>query len=243
MATPEQIAMGIPARANIVKIVDAPGGGKLALGADGGVFALGGAQFHGAYTQLAAEDRQGNRSFKDIQVNPDGSYKLISNIPGQEYNFGPKAPQGPAPNSLYQDPAFLAFLRSSDLSLETAAGDVARKQRAYQDALQAQTGNIEQNRTQASQGKNNSFEARGVYRSGQREVQQGQLEQDYAQQLAAAQAQTAGQVGELQQGLAEKVAEQQRQAAEKGYGVAGQQELATQQENLRKKYPTQYPSL
>lgn len=80
----------------ITDAIAAPNGGIWALGADGGVFSLnatggtGGtvAPFFGAYTQLAPEHRQGNRSFVKIQSDPNtGGYTLVSNQPGQTYTF------------------------------------------------------------------------------------------------------------------------------------------------------------
>lgn len=85
---------------DIVDVVEAPNGGIWALGRDGGVFALnaeGGttgttAPFGGAYTTLAPEQRQGTRTFEDIQAS-EGGYTLVSNIPGQTYRFfTPTAP-------------------------------------------------------------------------------------------------------------------------------------------------------
>lgn len=75
---------------NVVSVVDAPGGGQLAVGADGGVFALGGAQYAGSYTALAPEQRQGNRTFTGIAADTSG-YTLTSNL-GESYRFNTPAP-------------------------------------------------------------------------------------------------------------------------------------------------------
>jgi hypothetical protein len=62
MATPEQIAAGVPAQANIVAQVPAPGGGMYYLGSDGGVFATGGAQFSGSVPGLQGTRCRGSTS-------------------------------------------------------------------------------------------------------------------------------------------------------------------------------------
>ena len=88
---------------NIVDAIEAPNGGIWAVGADGGVFSLnasGGtdgvvAPFFGSYTGLAAEHRQGTRSFVAIRADPlTGGYELISNQTGQNYLFKGDKPIG-----------------------------------------------------------------------------------------------------------------------------------------------------
>src|SRR5882672_8184603 len=85
------IQAGVPAGANIVKRVPAPSGkGELLLDANGGVYDTGGQSFSGSYFSLNPEQRQGTRTFQDITVDPQtGGYTLKSNIPGQNYDFGP----------------------------------------------------------------------------------------------------------------------------------------------------------
>lgn len=78
---------------NIVSVIDAPGGGTWAVGADGGVFALDGAPFVGSYPGLAAAQRQGNRSFTDIVANQTGGYTLKAND-GHTYDFPGAGPPG-----------------------------------------------------------------------------------------------------------------------------------------------------
>lgn len=88
---------------NIVDAIEAPNGGIWALGADGGVFSLNGqggtdgvvAPYFGSYTGLDAVNRQGTRSFVSIQKDTlTGGYTLISNQPGQTYNFKGNTPTG-----------------------------------------------------------------------------------------------------------------------------------------------------
>lgn len=82
---------------NIVRAIAAPNGGIWALGRDGGVFSLnaqGGtdgqvAPYFGSYNEHP-EWGAGTtaRYFVDIQADPEtGGYTLISNQPGQNYNF------------------------------------------------------------------------------------------------------------------------------------------------------------
>lgn len=85
---------------NIVDWKEGPQGqGIVAVGADGGVFSLdatGGttgvtAPFYGSYTQLPADQRQGNRTFSRIDVNQNGGYTLVSNNQ-EQYNFNAPPP-------------------------------------------------------------------------------------------------------------------------------------------------------
>lgn len=115
---------------NIVDAIVAPNGGIWAVGADGGVFNLnpqGGtdgqtAPFFGSYTGLAAEQRQGDRNFVGIQADPaTGGYTLISNRPGQIYNFVGNTPinQAPPPTAVPPPTTGLTF-NDSDLNRLTA---------------------------------------------------------------------------------------------------------------------------
>jgi hypothetical protein len=88
---------------HLVDAIDAPGGGIWALGADGGVFALGGAPFHGSYMGESAQTRiDPTRRFTLIQQVGNG-YKLLTDRPWEAYNYGPQevaapgAPEGPKP--------------------------------------------------------------------------------------------------------------------------------------------------
>lgn len=89
MPTVEELRAAHP-EWNVVQVVDAPGGGQLAVGADGGVFALGGASYRGSYTGLAPEQRQGTRSFTGITADRAGGYTLRASD-NASYNF-PAAP-------------------------------------------------------------------------------------------------------------------------------------------------------
>jgi hypothetical protein len=60
---------------NVVDAVEAPGGGFWALGADGGVFAMGGAPFLGS---AAGQEYFGGRTATSIEQDPRGGYSLFS---------------------------------------------------------------------------------------------------------------------------------------------------------------------
>jgi hypothetical protein len=69
--------------------VEAPDGGVWVLGKDGGVFAYGGAPFHGSYPGLPPAARQGDRYFLKIKANGPRSadgYTLIASD-GSKYKF------------------------------------------------------------------------------------------------------------------------------------------------------------
>jgi hypothetical protein len=80
---------GVPPDVQVVGRTSAPGGGEWVVGANGEVYAVGGAPFYGSYPKLMPEQRLGERSFTGIEASPGGGYTLISNIPGQTYTFNP----------------------------------------------------------------------------------------------------------------------------------------------------------
>src|SRR5581483_7578995 len=127
MATPEQIAAGVPASANIVASIPAPGGGMYYFGDDGGVFATGGAQFQGSVPGLQGDSLAGHHQFgaNSFALGPNGGYTETDSA-GHQYAFGTPytGPGSPAaPNPLAQDPSFLAFMRTSGLSADQAVRD------------------------------------------------------------------------------------------------------------------------
>lgn len=134
MATPEQIAAGVPASANIVAQVAAPGGGMYYLGSDGGVFATGGAQYAGGVNNLTGDTLAGQHQFgaNAITDQPGANGYRITDTAGHQYNFGGSpyqptpAPLAPQPKPLAQDQAFLAFLRTSGLGVDQAVQDYTR---------------------------------------------------------------------------------------------------------------------
>lgn len=130
---------------NIVDAIAAPNGGIWAVGRDGGVFALnaqGGtdgvtAPFLGSYTGLDPSQRLGDRYFTKIVVdsNTDG-YTLISNRPGQDYNFKGQKPIGQGGTTTTEPTKAIDFT-DADLNQLTATlnqhglGDLAEDAWAY----------------------------------------------------------------------------------------------------------------
>lgn len=236
---PAEIRAQIPAGANVQSVVPAPGGGYLAVGADGGVFALGGAQFHGNYFDVPAQHRNDpNRRFTGIEAKPGGGYAIVSST-GEKYDFGPPAP---APNTLVTDPAYQAFQRTSGLGLETAAQNVARKRLAIDTALGQNIADTEHAGEQQRKGISGGFESRGVFRSGAHRLGLDEQERQQAVTTSTARTTAAGQIAADQEGLIGEVGRIQREAAEKGLSTAQTQDLDAGIEALRKKYPDAFAS-
>lgn len=85
----------------IVGVVYPEGGGKILQGEFGGVFAEGGAQFHGSYfsPELASARNDPNRRFTGIELLEGGGYRSITSNPNElGYAFRPPSPT-PAPVS------------------------------------------------------------------------------------------------------------------------------------------------
>lgn len=243
--SPEDIKAGVPQGVNVIQRVAAPGGGEWLLGDDGGVFAIGGAPYLGSYTGLAPEQRQGNRKIIGIEATPHGGYRLISDDQGPDgpgYTFNPAsdvAPKG-APNELYKDPAFLAFMRSSGTSLETLAANNAQRQAAYTNALNTVT-MPELQQAEQSKLKNirGNFETRGLSRSTSRASAQNEASAYYQGQQAKAKQTVADQINQDNQSLASEIAATQRRGAELGYDTGASQDYKHLIDGIRKKYPTQ----
>lgn len=237
--TPEDIAAGVPGGVNIVKRIAAPGGGEYLLGADGGVFAIGGAKYQGAYTGLAEADRQGTRSFTDIELGQNGGYTLKSDA-GERYAFGTdyKTPDQAAQEaSIYTNPAYMAFVRSADLGLEESARRVATRSNAINQALGNNTAEMGEQNRQSQRGINNSYEARGVYKSGARQVANDEQNARYATALGKAESEAASQVSDLHTSFADQVSGIQRDAGERGFDVAQTQDVEQRLAATRRKFP------
>jgi hypothetical protein len=85
---------------NIVDAKEAPGGGIWAVGADGGVFALNGANFFGSYhsARLAPHRNDPNRRFTGIEVTESGGYRILTDNPAEAgYEFWNENPTPTAP--------------------------------------------------------------------------------------------------------------------------------------------------
>lgn len=247
--TPQDLQAGVPAGANIVKRVPAPSGkGELLLDANGGVYDTGGQSFSGSYFSLPAEARQGGtRTFKDLIVDPKtGGYKIVTDTgggptegQGSGYDFGPSnyVQNMPKANPLYSDPSFLAFAANAGLDYETFANDAARKQAALQNALSLQVPDIQKQGKQQLESIYGGFANRGLYGTGQQAEKEGQQQADTLSQIGRAQADTSNQIADLASQTAQRRQQYLNQAAEKGYGTAGTQDLTQRLGEVDKKYP------
>lgn len=227
------------ARDSIVDVVQAPGGGYYAVGKDGGVFALGGAAFHGSIPglqgdTLAGQHQVGQGGFKLL---PGGGYEIVDTA-GRKYAFAPPAPQA---NPLYSDPDFLAFTRAADYTIDAAAADVARRAGAVNRALTTDLTQLADSRDKDLKSIDESHETRGVYRGGDRLRDKAQRETEFATREGQVREQRAGEVADISSGLANTVAGLQQKSAELGYGTAGEQALGKGYEAVQKKYPNLFP--
>lgn len=94
---PQSLMDQLPPGADPVDAIKAgEGDGYWVLGRDGGVFAVGGATFQGAYTTLAPEQRQGTRTFTRILSRGGNGYNLVSQH-GELYGFGTDEIETPPP--------------------------------------------------------------------------------------------------------------------------------------------------
>lgn len=239
--TPQDLSAGVPAGANIVKRVPAPSGkGELLLDANGGVYDTGGQSFSGSYYSLAPDQRQGTRSFTDIQVDPNtGGYKLISNILGQEYAFGPSefVKNMPKANPLYSDPAFLQFIAGAGMDYETAAGQVQRRKQALQNALALDVPEMQKKSENNLKSIYGNFASRGLYGAGQQGVEEGEERARSVAEIGRAQGDTANQIADLESGLAQKRSEILQSAATKGLGTADTMDLKNKLTDVDRRYP------
>lgn len=256
MAAPSQsdLQQGVPASANITKRVAAPGGGELLVDANGGVYAIGGAQYQGSYlddSYVGGQHRNAPRTFNDLILNPQGGYSLRATS-GEVYDLAPEwqrrqqaalqaaPPPGPAPNSLYSDPAYLAFIRNSDLGIETTAESVRRKNSALQSALGLDVARTQNSGVQTREGIDRGYESRGVFRSGLRQQDNERQRNDESDTLTGLRSRTTEQVAQGHEQLAGAVADRMRQAGELGFSTAQQQDLESKNAELMKKYPLDY---
>lgn len=248
---PPEIRAQIPqlAQAGVVDIQQAPGGGWYALGADGGVFAIGGARFRGGLGGTQHLSGIGSKAAR-LEIDPEtGGYTIVGDK-GHRYAFDTEylTPEQAAnreelkkPNPLYSDPDFLAFVRASDYGIETAAADTIRKQEAINRGLVTSLAQLSDTAHQNKRGIDNSFEARGVYRSGKRVERQDEYEGTRALQEYGIRDQAQTQIQNSAADLAGLVASNQQKSAELGYGTAGNQALTQGYEAVQKKYPQLFP--
>lgn len=248
----------LPAGVKEVQRVAVPGGGYYVLGSDGGVFAISDEQgrtpqFYGSIPGLKGDSVRGRHQFNSgsLELIPGGGYR-ITDTEGRKYNFDTGFARGmginvpdaaPPPNTLTTDPAFMAFLRASGLSMEAAANQVRQQTAALNAARDTAIGDIDFQAGESRRTAAGSRETRGVLRSSGTNDALDRVERQRLAARTAKENEVSSRIGGLNQGLAEKVLEQQRQAAERGLSTAQTQDVNAQMDQLKKKYAPQLGGL
>lgn len=111
MATLEELRRDHP-EWNVVSVVDAPGGGQLAVGADGGVFALGGARYadtsggsYQGYLNQAGLVGTESRTFGAGSISATSTGYTLQSTTGDRYTFNYAQPVNPTPTTAAPPPA------------------------------------------------------------------------------------------------------------------------------------------
>ncbi len=238
--------MALPPGVTEADRIKDPRGGYIILGSDGGIFNEDGSpSFYGSMFSykpgqdtLAGQHQYGKGA---LALNAGGGYS-ITDTAGRKYDFDTAAARGFGLNvpdqqsTLNADPAMLAFLRTSGLSLETAANQVRNQTASINAAKDTALGDIknqydEQGRTTAG-----SRESRGVLRSSGTQQALDQVERQRIAATTNRQNEAAGQISSLNQGLVNQVLGQQTKAAELGLNIGQNQDYAAQLDGIKKKY-------
>ncbi len=235
--------MALPAGVKEVQRIAAPGGGFYVLGSDGGVFAIEDAtgKTPAFYGSVPMTNPQGSRNYSGIELNPTGGYTVMGDD-GSRYNFDTnfaKANNLNVPDqgsTLTSDPAFLAFLRTSGLGLETAANQVRQQTASINAARDTAVGDIDFNAGEDRRRTAGGHESRGILRSSTHQQAQDNVERARLAQRTAKEGEAASQIAGLNTGLVNKVLETQNRAAELGLNIGQQQDLDATLNNVRKKY-------
>lgn len=235
--------MALPAGVQVADRIAAPGGGEYVLGSDGAVYALGGAAYYGGLNNMKGDTLAGKHQLGagSLRLNPTGGY-TITDTAGRAYNLdtayaranGFQVPeQG---NTLNADPAMLAFLRTSGLTLETAANQVRQQTGAINAARDTAVGDINNQYEGQARTASGSREARGVLRSSGTQQALDQVERQRLAAETAARNNAATQISGLNSGLVNKVLEQQGKAAELGLSIGQRQDYDETIAGLKRKY-------
>lgn len=242
------MAAQLPPGVKEVQRVAAPGGGYYVLGSDGAVFAISDEQgrtpaYYGGVNNVKGDTLAGQHQFAQgaLSLNPTGGY-TITDSGGRNYGFdtnyaranGYQVPD--AGSTLTSDPAFLAFLRTSGLSLETAANQVRQQTGAINAARDTALGDIDYSAGNQRNATAGGREARGVLRSSGTNEALDQVERNRLAQRAAKENEAATQIGSLNQGLANQVLAQQGKAAELGLSTGQSQSYDASLNDLKKRY-------
>jgi hypothetical protein len=234
---------GLPTGVKEVQRIAAPGGGFYVLGSDGGVFAIADAtgKTPSFYGSVPMTNPQGKRNYTGLELNPTGGY-TVTGDDGSRYNFDTNFARAnnlnvpEAASTLTSDPAFMAFLRTSGLGLETAANQVRQQTGAINAATQTAMGDIDNTYGEQSRRTAGSYESRGVSRGSSHQQAQDQVERGRITAKTAKNTEAATSIGNLNSSLVNKVLETQGKAAELGLNVGQQQDLDAQIGTLKKKY-------
>lgn len=140
------------------------------------------------------------------------------------------------PGSIYESPAYLAFIRGGDFAIEEAARQTARKQMATKAALGLNIPELEEAGDLQQQQIGGAAEARGMGRSGQRMLDQDVAARANQRAINRMYLNAADQTSSAAEGLAQKVADVQMRAGELGYDVGGKLDYNAKLGGLAKKY-------
>lgn len=158
----------------------------------------------------------GAAGLDDAGVKRTDAYLSTGQDPG-----GPDPAPPPAPAaSLAQDPAYLAFMRQLEDDDASAAATTQTRVDALNGQLNTLLPDIARQGAQERQGIDNSFESRGVLRSGARLERLGDQAQTQAGREAQARAGVAGNVADLQAQLAERRRQNAMRRSEAGLSSA-----------------------
>lgn len=233
----------LPAGVKVADRIAVPGGGEIVIGDDGAVYALGGAAYYGGLNNMKGDTLAGKHQFGQgaLSLNPTGGYS-IRDTEGRQYNLDTAYARGAGfqvpdqGNTLNADPAMLAFLRTSGLSLETAANQVRQQTAALQAAKDVSLGDINNQYGEQSRRTHGGFESRGVSRGSSHQQAQDQNERQRLAATTSKQNEVAGQVGSLNTGLVNQVLSQQQKAAELGLSTGQSQDYADTLNQIKRKY-------
>lgn len=120
-----------------------------------------------------------------------------------------------------QDPTYLAYLRAMGLEEDVARQNAARQTGQIQRQVQSVTPEIARLGLISRGRIGDSFEARGVYRSGQRKVRQAENAAGEGYRVGQLYGQATDRIGNVQGTLQQSIADLARQRADRSaaYGV------------------------
>ncbi|HYD46169.1 MAG TPA: hypothetical protein VEA79_12965, partial [Phenylobacterium sp.] len=166
----------------------------------------------------------------------------LTDTEGRSYGFDTNYAKGQGynvpevGNTLFTDPAIMAFIRASGQTIETAANQVRQQTGAINAALQTTLGDIDFNAGENKRKTHGSFESRGVSRGSSHQHAQDVVERNRLAAQTSAQNTAATQIGNLNSGLVNTVLGQQQKAAELGLTTGQNQDWDATQQSIKQKY-------